>query len=174
MSKGIVVWVVGRPASGKSTLGARLAELLRADGTPCVVLDGDEIRVVLGRPAGQGPEERDAFYEVLARLAALLARQELAVIVPATAHRRAYRDRARALAPRFMEIYVATPQAERERRDPKGLYARARTGSAVGVPGADEPFEDPVAPDVTALDGEDDRALSHAMAVLRMPRHEPC
>jgi adenylylsulfate kinase len=173
MSKGVVVWVTGRPASGKSTMGARLAERLRSDGTPCAVLDGDEIRVALGRPAGRGPEERGAFYEVLARLAALLARQDLAVIVPATAHRRAYRERARALAPRFLEIHVATPRAECERRDPKGLYARARTGAAVGVPGSDEPFEDPVAPDVTAFDGEDDRAVSHALTLLRTARHKP-
>ena len=166
MSGGAVVWITGRPASGKSTLGGVLVARLREDGTSCALLDGDEVRDALGRPAGRGPEERDAFYEALARLAALLARQGLVVIVPATAHRRAYRDRARALAPRFLEVHVATPREECERRDPKDLYARARSGAAAGVPGADEPFEAPVAPDVTARDGEDERAVSHVVTLL--------
>ncbi len=170
MSQGIVVWITGRPASGKSTFGGLLAGLLRADGVPCALLDGDEIREALGRPAGRGREERDAFYEALARLAALLAQQGLSVIVPATAHRRAYRERARSLAPGFLEIHVATPREECERRDPKGLYALASGGAASGLPGADEPFEDPVAPDVIALDGEDERALAHALALLRLAR----
>ena len=170
MTQGTVVWITGRPASGKSTLGGYLASRLRADGVPCALLDGDEVRDALGRAAGRGPEERDAFYEALARLAALLARQGLSVIVPATAHRRAYRERARSLAPRFIEIHVATPPDECARRDPKGLYALAREGAAVGLPGADEPFEDPVAPDVIALDGEDERALAHALALLRLAR----
>jgi adenylylsulfate kinase len=168
MSGSAVVWITGRPASGKSTLGGRLVAWLREDGTPCVLLDGDEIRDALGRPAGRGPEERDAFYEALARLAALLARQGLVVIVAATAHRRIYRDRARALATRFIEVHVATPREECERRDPKHLYARARSGAAAGVPGADEPFELPVAPDVIARDGEDERAVSHVVTLLRL------
>jgi adenylylsulfate kinase len=170
MNHATVVWITGRPASGKSTFGGYLASLLRADGVPCALLDGDEVRDALGRVAGRGPEERDAFYEALARLAALLARQGLSVIVPATAHRRAYRERARSLAPRFIEVHVATPLDECARRDPKGLYALAREGAAVGLPGVDEPFEDPVAPDVIALDGEDERALAHALALLRLAR----
>jgi adenylylsulfate kinase len=168
MSEGVVVWIMGRPASGKSTFGGLLASRLRADGAPCALLDGDEIREALGRPAGSGRAERDAFYEALARLAAVLARQGLPVIVAATAHRRAYRERARSLAPRFLEIHVATPLDECERRDPKGLYARASRGATAGLPGVEEPFEDPVAPDVIALDGEDERALTHALALLRL------
>jgi adenylylsulfate kinase len=170
MTPGTVVWITGRPASGKTTFGEHLANLLRAEGTPCAVLDGDQIRDALGRPAGRGSEEREAFYEALARLAALLASQGLSVIVAATAHRRAYRERARSLAPRFLEVHVATPRDVCERRDPKGLYALAREGAASGVPGADEPFEDPVAADVIALDGEDECALAHAVALLRLAR----
>ncbi len=173
MSGGAVVWIAGRPASGKSTLGRRLAARLREDGVPCALLDGDEVRDALGRPAGQGSEERDAFYEALARLAALLAHQGLVAIVPATAHRRAYRERARALAPRFLEVHVATAREECERRDPKRLYARALSRTTVGLPGVDEPFEGPVAPDVTAHDGEDDHAVARAVALLRLARGAP-
>jgi adenylylsulfate kinase len=149
-------------------LGEHLASHLRADGVPCAVLDSDEVREALGRPPGRGAGDRDAFYEALARLGALLARQGLAVIVPATAHRRAYRERARALAPQFLEIHVATPREECERRDPKGLYARARAAAALAVPGVDEPFEEPHAPDVVAASGEDERALARAIAILRL------
>jgi adenylylsulfate kinase len=170
MTKGLVVWITGRPASGKSTFAVRLAGLLRAEGVPCAMLDSDEVREALGRPAGCGPEERDSFYESLARLAALLAGQGLSVLVPATAHRRAYRERARSLAPRFLEIHVATPPGECERRDPKRLYALAREGAAVGVPGVDEPFENPLAPDVMAQGGQDERALTHAFALVRLAR----
>ncbi len=166
MSEGAVVWITGRPASGKSTLGARVATRLRQDGRPCALLDGDAVRDALTRPAGQGAAERDAFYESLARLAALLAGQGLVAVVAATAHRRAHRERARALAPRFLEVHVATAPEECQRRDPKGLYAGARAGTARAVPGADEPYEDPPAPDVVALGGEDDRAVAEVAGLL--------
>ena len=168
MSDGAVVWILGRPAAGKSTMGRRLTAALRDEGVPCAMLDGDDVRAALGRPAGGSPEERDAFYEALAQLAALLARQGLVVVVAATASRRAHRDRGRALGPRFIEVHVATSAEECERRDPKRLYARARRGEITGLPGVDEPFEEPLVSEVTAQDGEDDRALSHVLLLLRL------
>jgi adenylylsulfate kinase len=170
---GAVVWITGRPASGKSTLGLRLAALLRGQGVPCALLDGDEVRQALGRPAGRGPEERAGYYEALARMAALLARQGLVAVVAATANRRAHRQRARALAPAFVEVLVATPAEECERRDPKGLYARARAGETAGLPGPDEPFEEPAAPEVVARGGEDQEAAERTAALLRAARAGP-
>lgn len=160
-----MVSITGRPASGKSTLGARLVALLRRQGLPCALLDGDEVRQALRRPAGRGAAERAGFYEDLARLAALLARQGLVAVVAATASRRASRERARALAPAFVEVWVATPAEECARRDPKGLYARARAGEIAGLPGGDEPFEEPAAPDVVARGGEDEEAAARAAAL---------
>ena len=168
--RGAVVWITGRPAAGKSTLGARLVALLRDEGVPCALLDGDEVRQALARPAGRGPEERAGFYEALASIAALLARQGLVSVVAATAHRRAHRDRARALAPAFVEVLVATPAEECARRDPRGLYARARAGQTAGLPGHDEPFEEPAAPDVVAMGGEDREAANQAAALVRAAR----
>lgn len=166
MSGGAVVWVTGLPASGKSTFAARLAERLRAAGRSTVTLDGDAVRGALCPAPGYAPRERDAFYATLGGLAALVAAQGHAVLVPATAHRRAYREAARAAAPRFLEVWVRTPLAECERRDPKGIYALTRTGGAAGVPGVDVPFEEPEAPDVTAEGGRDDAALERALALL--------
>jgi adenylylsulfate kinase len=170
VSEGAVVWITGLPGAGKSTLAAGIAERLRAAGAACAVLDGDEVRAALGRPAGRGEAERDEEYAALARLAALLARQGLAVLVAATANRAAHRERARALAPRYLEVHVATPAAECERRDPRGLYAAARAGRAAGVPGVDAAYEAPPAPDVTASGGEDAGAVDRVAAILRARR----
>ena len=161
---GTVIWITGLPASGKSTLAKRLRERLEALGRMAVVLDGDAVREALVPPPGYSPEERDAFYQTLARLAGLLARQGLAVLVAATAPRRAHRAAARALAPRFVEVFVDVPAEECARRDPKGLWARARAGEAPTLPGAGAPYEPPEAPEVRAAGGEDAAAVE---AVLR-------
>lgn len=163
---GAVVWVTGLPAAGKSTLAARVASRARARGAPCAVLDSDDVRAALERPAGQGPAERDAFYAALAALAALLARQGLVVVVAATASRAAHRARARALAPRFVEVHVATPLETCEARDPRGLYAAARVGRAADVPGVDAAYEPPAHPDVVATGGDDLSAVERTIATL--------
>ncbi|MBK9515998.1 MAG: adenylyl-sulfate kinase [Anaeromyxobacter sp.] len=164
--RGAVAWLTGLPSSGKSTLGRRLAARLRAAGRPAALLDSDALRAALGRPAGRGPAERAAFYRALARLAALLARQGLLVVVAATASRRAFRARARALAPAFLEVHLATPEATCRRRDPKGLYAGAAAGRVRGLPGAGAAYQPPLRPDVTARGGRDAAALEAALAGL--------
>jgi len=148
---GVVVWMTGRPASGKSTLAREVGRELRG----AIVLDGDDVRDALRPPPGYDEAARDAFYETLARLAALLARQGHVVIVPATAPRRAYRERARALAPSFVEVYVDTPLEECARRDPKGLYAQAALDPELALPGVNAPFEPPEDADVVVMPGDD-------------------
>ena len=150
---GAVVWFTGLPASGKTTLAERVRDRLGG-----ILLDSDALREVLGA-ASYAPADRDAFYHRLGALAALLARQGHLVLVAATAPRRAHRDAARALTPRFVEVHVTTPLAECERRDPKQLYARARTGQAPELPGVGAAYEPPTAPDITAAGGMDDAAV---------------
>lgn len=157
---GTVVWITGLPASGKSTLAARVRAALAA---PSVILDSDDVRDVLGE-AGYDADRRDLFYLRLARLAALLAGQGLVVLVAATSNLARHRDAARAAAPRYLEVWVRTPLAEVMRRDPKGLYARARRGEAPDLPGVGAPYEAPAAPDVVADGGLDDAAVG---AILR-------
>jgi adenylylsulfate kinase len=159
---GAVVWVTGLPSSGKSTFAARLQARLREAGRPSCTLDGDEVRRALVPAPGYTPEARDAFYATLARLAALLATQGLVVLVPATAHRAAYRAEARALAPRFVEVHVAVPAEECRRRDAKGLYA----AGLPDLPGADTAYEPPEAPDVVAAGGHDEGAADQVVALL--------
>ncbi len=152
-----IVWLTGLPSSGKSTLGGALADALRARGrASVVVLDGDAVRDALRPTPGYGDEARDAFYETLARLAALLAAQGSTVLVPATANRRAFRERARSLAPgRFVEVFVDTDLETCRARDAKGLYARAARGGASALPGAGADYEAPVSPEVVVHPGED-------------------
>ena len=106
----------------------------------------------------------------LARLAALLARQGLVILVPASSHRRAYRQAARRLAPRFLEVFVDVPLEECARRDAKGLYALARAGRAPNLPGAGAAYEPPLAPDVTARGGQDRLAIATILARLEKGR----
>jgi adenylylsulfate kinase len=166
---GAVVWVTGLPASGKSTLARRLRDRLRAGGVAAAVLDGDALRAALVPSPGYDPAARAAFYETLGNLALALAGEGLVAIVAATAHRRAFRDRVRARAPRFVEVLVDAPPEVCAARDPKGLWARARAGEAPELPGAAVEYERPVSPEVVARGGEDDAAVEAAAALVDGP-----
>jgi nicotinate phosphoribosyltransferase len=122
------------------------------------------------RAPDRSPAERYAFHASLAHLAAVLARQGLVVIV--AAHRAVYRDRARAVAPRYVEVHVAPSAAECERRDSKGLYAAARERAA-DVPSIDVAYELPTAPDVIASGTEDVSAVDRVVALLRGDGRNP-
>lgn len=156
--RGIVVWFTGLPGSGKSTLAARVAQRL-ARRHSCLLLDSDALRRDI-KETGYEPTDRNAFYARLATMAASSAEQGFVVLVAATANLRAYRDQARACAPRFLEVWVRTPLAECEARDPKGLYAQARAGQAPYLPGIGAPYEPPRAADVVADGGFDDAAAA--------------
>lgn len=169
-SRGGVIWITGLPASGKSTLGRAIARALGREGVPTAVLDSDEVRSQVFPTLGHDPRSRARFYRALAQLAALLAREGLSVIVAATAHRRAFRDFARAQAPRFLEVFVATPVERCLTRDPKGLYARARRMRGTTLPGVGVRYQAPAAPEVTARDGRDRAAVKAVVARWVPPR----
>lgn len=158
-----VVWFTGLPASGKTTLAHRVAELLGSP--PPIVLDSDEVRGAIGA-TGYAEADRDGFYRSLARLAALLAAQGFVVLVAATAPRRQHRAYARSLVPDFLEVWVKTDLAECEARDPKSLYAAARAGVAPSLPGLGAMYEAPDAAELTASGGFD--ALAAAAIAERV------
>ena len=165
---GAVVWLTGLPRAGKSTLAAHARDALARAGACPVVLDGDEVRRALVPSPGYDPDGRDAFYATLANLAALLARQGHIVLVPATAHRRRYREVARALAPRFVEVHVDTPLDGCLAQDPAGLYHDDAVAHA--LPGAGVGYEPPERADVIAHGGCDVLAVEHLLALL-LPAH---
>jgi adenylylsulfate kinase len=159
------VWLTGLPASGKSTIARALSALLAGRGVRTVVLESDDLRrLFTPRPRYDAPE-RDRFYTALAELARFLAGDGVPVLVAATANLRAYRDRARAAIPRFLEVFVDCPLPVCRARDPKGIYRRAASGSAPNVPGVSAPYEPPLRPEVV-VDGARDPAEKSARAIL--------
>ncbi|MBI5835248.1 MAG: sulfate adenylyltransferase subunit CysN [Armatimonadetes bacterium] len=142
------LWLTGLSGSGKSTVAYALEEELVALGYTCMVLDGDNLRHGLCRDLGFSPADRAENIRRLAEVAKLFCDAGLIVITAFISPYRADRDSAREIigADRFLEAYVDAPLAECERRDPKGLYAKARSGEIPGFTGISAPYEAPEQP----------------------------
>ncbi len=164
-----MVWFTGLPSSGKSALARRVRSRLDQDRKPCCILDGDRVRELLQPRPGYSPVERDAFYQTLGGLAVELAEQGLVVLVPATAHRRAYRDLVRARSSRFIEVWMTAALDECRARDAKKLYAQFSGGQVHGLPGEDLAYEAPELAEVSARGGEDNEALTRIIRCLNAP-----
>jgi len=147
-SDGFAVWLTGLPASGKSTIVAALKPQLEELKLSVEVLESDAVRRILTPTPTYSPAERDLFYRALAFMGARLVAHGVTVIFDATANRRAYRDFARSLILRFIEIAVECPLATCMQRDYKGTYQRGQRGESATVPGLQDPYEAPLNPDV--------------------------
>lgn len=146
----VTVWLTGLSAAGKSTLAAELERRLVDAGKLCYLLDGDNIRAGISRDLGFGPADR---HENIRRIAEVARLMNEAGVVAITAFISPYRaDRAMARevvgAGRFIEVHVAAPLEVCEKRDPKGLYAKARRGEIADFTGVSAPYEAPEAPDL--------------------------
>jgi bifunctional enzyme CysN/CysC len=169
---GATLWLTGLPASGKSTLASAVEARLLEDGRAAYVLDGDNLRHGLNGDLGFSAEDRAENVRRTAEVAALLADAGVVAIAALVSPYRADRDAARAAHARrglpFLEVHVCTSLEECERRDPKGLYARARAGELSNLTGVGAPYEPPQAPELV-VDGaaeplED--ALARVLAAL--------
>ena len=139
------IWFTGLSGSGKSTVANQLEKRLHAEGKHTYMLDGDNVRHGLNRDLGFTDADRVENLRRVAEVAKLMVEAGLIVIVsfisPFRAERRAARD---LFGPEeFVEIYVSTPIAECEKRDVKGLYAKARKGELKNFTGIDSPYEAP-------------------------------
>jgi adenylylsulfate kinase len=142
------VWLTGLPASGKSTVAAALRARLEARGLPVEVLESDAVRRVVTPAPTYSLEEREQFYRALAFFGSRLVARGTVVLFDATATRRAWRDLARSLIPRFLEVAVECPLEVCLARDRKGTYRKGRTGESTTVPGLQAPYEPPERPEV--------------------------
>ncbi len=144
-----VVWLTGLSGAGKSTIAAGLRERLAAGGAVAVILDGDEVRSGLSRGLGFSPAERLENIRRIAHVARLLSTQGIVAIVAAVSPLRAQRALAREIVgASYHEVFVDAPLAVCERRDVKGLYARARQGELSTFTGVSDVYEAPLVPDL--------------------------
>ena len=145
--KAAVIWLTGLSGSGKSTIADRVAAELKRLGCAVEKLDGDGVRELF--PTGFSRDERNLHIRRMGYMAGLLNRHGVFVVASFISPYREARDFARTCAQRFVEVYVATPLAECERRDVKGLYARARRGEIRDFTGISDPYEPPLVPELT-------------------------
>ncbi len=139
------VWLTGLSGSGKSTLALALSESLQLQGLACVVLDGDVLRRSLCRNLGFSAADRSENVRRVAQVARLFNQAGAMAIVAMISPLSADRDNARSILGdhRMLEVYLSTPLAVCERRDPKGLYQRARAGEIADFTGISAPYQAP-------------------------------
>jgi len=174
--RGTVLWFTGLSGSGKSTLSTALEARLIAEGRPSCVLDGDNVRHGLCADLGFSDDDRRENVRRVAHVAALFAQAGVVVSTAFISPFRAERGLARSLLPAgaFIEVHVSTPLAECERRDPKGLYAKARAGDLPKFTGIDSPYEPPEAPELrldtsgASLDALVERVYRHLIQAGRL------
>jgi bifunctional enzyme CysN/CysC len=170
-------WLTGLPASGKSTIAARLERRLVEAGRPAYLLDGDNIRHGLSGDLGFSPGDRRENIRRVAHVARLMADAGTVAIVslisPFAADRALARELHEAARVPFIEVYVDTPVEVCEQRDPKGLYARARAGEVRDFTGISAPYEPPEKPDILVHGAEEDADAAAARLFEELEKHRP-
>jgi adenylylsulfate kinase len=161
-----VLWFTGLSGSGKSTIATRVHAALAGRGVEVEYLDGDALREVFPS-TGFTRAEREEHLRRTGYMASRLAAHGVTVVASFVSPYRESRDFIRRLCPGFVEIYVATSLEECERRDVKGLYARARRGEIRNFTGIDDPYEAPERPELTL----DTRILSVDQSVAAVLEH---
>jgi adenylylsulfate kinase len=164
--QGFTLWFTGLSGAGKTTISKLVVSELEARGSAIEVLDGDVVRQNLSKGLGFSKEDRDTNIRRVAFVADLLSRNGVPVITAAISPYRAIRDEARAqMDGRFIEAYVKASVEECERRDVKGLYAKARAGEIKEFTGVSDPYEPPQNPEIV-LETEEQTPQESAAAII--------
>ncbi len=168
---GCCIWFTGLSGAGKSTTALVLAERLEAEGRTVTMLDGDVVRTHLSRGLGFSKDDRDANVRRIGFVATEVVRHGgIAICAAVSPYRDARADVRAMLGPAaFCEVYVSTDLATCEERDPKGMYAAARRGEIKAFTGVDDPYEPPLAPELTleTLNSSPDENAERILAWLR-------
>jgi adenylyl-sulfate kinase len=166
MSEGYTLWFTGLSGAGKTTIARLVEGALRERGEKVEVLDGDVVRTNLSKGLGFSKEDRDTNIRRIAFVADLLSRNDVPVITAAISPYAEIRDEAREMMDgRFIEAYVQVSVEEAERRDVKGLYAKARAGEIKEFTGVSDPYEPPENPELV-LDTENETPEQSARKIL--------
>tara|TARA_R110002124_G_scaffold205710_3_gene372248 strand:- start:8197 stop:8757 length:561 start_codon:yes stop_codon:yes gene_type:complete len=161
--KPTVLWFTGLSGSGKSTISEKLFELMQKEGLEVEHLDGDVIRDIFPK-TGFSKEDRNAHIKRVGYLASRLQSHKVFVIGSFVSPYKEARDFVRELCEDFTEIYISTPYEECEKRDVKGLYAKARAGEIKNFTGLDDPYEAPENPELEI--DTTDITLDEALALV--------
>ncbi|NBR62879.1 MAG: adenylyl-sulfate kinase, partial [Verrucomicrobia bacterium] len=176
--EGAVIWLTGLSGSGKSTLAVALESLLFRRGIASMILDGDNLRHGLCADLGFSLEDRAENIRRAGEAAKMMAESGLVVISslisPLRKERQSVRGACHAAGVNFCEVYVNASLGECEKRDPRGLYRKARTGEIKGFTGIDSPYEEPERPDLVLhtdrenVESSVDRLLRHVLSTVRL------
>src|SRR5437870_7951287 len=147
-NQGFTIWFTGLSGSGKSTLSEVIEHRLKARGRNVEVLDGDIVRTHLSKGLGFSREDRDTNIKRIAFVASLLTRNGVVCISAAIAPYHEARDWARKEIGNFVEVYVKCPIEVCRQRDVKGLYKLVDEGKIKNFTGVDDPYEEPVHPEL--------------------------
>lgn len=149
--RGLTIWFTGLSGSGKSTVASALEQALAAKGFLCKVLDGDNIRTGLNSNLGFSAEDRQENIRRIAEVCRLFDDTGIITIASFVSPTEDLRQVARGIIGKedFFEVYMSTPLEECERRDVKGLYARARKGEVKNFTGISAPFDVPENADIS-------------------------
>ena len=176
--RGAVVWFTGLSGSGKSTLAIALERALSARGILCRILDGDNVRCGINAGLGFSEADRRENIRRVAEVCRLFVDTGVVVLACFVSPTRELRQMAAGIVGErdFLEVYVSTPLAVCERRDVKGLYAKARRGEIRDFTGISAPFEEPDAPALRldtsgrSVDGCVDRLLERLLPAIELKK----
>jgi len=142
-----VIWITGLSAAGKTTVGDALVNSLKEAGVNVEQLDGDRLRKLFPK-TGFSKKDRDSHIHRVGYLAGLLERNGVTVVASLISPYKEARTFVRSQCKQFIEVYLSTPLEECEKRDPKGLYKKARKGEITQFTGIDDPYEAPENPEI--------------------------
>lgn len=169
-NKGVTLWFTGLSGSGKSTLSKAVEAELRTRNCRVEVLDGDIVRTNLCKGLSFSKEDRDTNVRRIGFVANLLSRNGVVAITAAISPYRAVRDEIRMMTENFVEVYVNAPLTVCEARDVKGMYAKARAGLIKDFTGIDDPYEEPLNPEVVCYTAEESIEESVAKVIAELER----
>jgi adenylyl-sulfate kinase len=166
--KGVTLWFTGLSGAGKTTLARIVEEELRRRGHNVEVLDGDVVRTNLSKGLGFSKEDRDTNIRRIGFVCNLLTRNGCIAIAAAISPYRDVRDEVRRDIGAFVEVFVKCPIDVLAERDVKGLYKKALAGEIKNFTGIDDPYEEPLAPEVTVETDRETPAESAARIIHRL------
>src|ERR687885_592465 len=169
--QGATLWFTGLSGSGKTTIAKAVERELKARHCKVEMLDGDIVRTNLSKGLSFSKQDRDINVRRIGFVANLLGRNGVVAITAAISPYRAIRNEIREMTESFMEVYVNAPLEICESRDVKGLYALARSGEIKNFTGIDDPYEEPLNPEVICYTAKESIEESVGKVIAELERY---